>query len=72
MYVHMFYDKNNNTRPMIMYILACGSPKSKFLVPSKMCQNPENPKNGAFFRKNALKWFSYMSYLCSTGPKMGV
>ena len=42
MYVHMFYDQNNITRAMLMYILNFGGPKYKFLVTSKICPNPEN------------------------------
>ncbi len=45
MYVHMFYDQNNITKPMMTYIPDSGDPILKFLVTSKICQNSENPEN---------------------------
>ena len=54
MYVHMFYDQNNITRPMMMYIPDSGDPKWKFLVTSKICQNPENPEKLPIFGRKKL------------------
>ena len=51
----MFYDLNNITKPVVMYIPDSDDPKFKFLVTSEICQNPENPKNYTFLAENGSK-----------------